>query len=143
MNHYIEMKHRQQKEVEAFPMAFAFGQKQFEEAMRKLGLDPAETDRVCSLFGAGDIFRKEDVPAYLEMSSRHRDELRQAIVADKTGDGFIFEMFDRELEDHEFSYTGDVTDTLSALGISPQELNANPALRHGLEKACKSQIIQP
>lgn len=139
MNSYIEMKNRHQEEVNSFPMVFAFGKQQFGEAMKKLGLKPTETDKVCSLYGAGDIFRKTDVPAYLEMVKRHRGETEAAIAADKTGEGFIFEMFDYELGNHEYGYTGDPTDALDALGVTYKDLENSPALMCGFKKACKNQ----
>lgn len=37
-NQYQEMRNRQQAEVNAFPMFFAFNKQQFAEGMRKLGL---------------------------------------------------------------------------------------------------------
>ena len=36
-NHYQELRDRQQEEVNAFPMFFAFDQRQFAEGMRRLG----------------------------------------------------------------------------------------------------------
>ena len=139
-NQYQAMQERHQAEINASPMVFAFGQKQFEEAMKKLGLDPSETDKVCSLYGCGDIIRKTDLPAYLAMIERHRQEINEAIAADKTGDGFIFDMFDYELTNHEYGYTQDPTDTLRELGISWDQLSNDKRLTHGFEKACKQQI---
>ena len=40
INQYQEMRNRQQAEVNAFPMFFAFNKQQFAEGMRKLGLSP-------------------------------------------------------------------------------------------------------
>src|SRR5699024_276361 len=97
MNAYIEMNRRHQAEDGAFPMAYAFGDEQLKEAMKKLGLKPSDTDKVCTIYGAGDIIRKSDLPAYREMQMRHREELFKAINSDETGDGFIFDMFDCEL----------------------------------------------
>ena len=108
MNAYIEMNRRHQEEVSAFPMAFAFGDEQLKEAMKKLG----------TIYGAGDIIRKSDLPAYREMQMRHREELFNAINSDETGDGFIFDMFDYELANHEYGYTRDPHDALMALGMS-------------------------
>jgi hypothetical protein len=44
-------------------------------------------------------------------------------------------MFRDELINHEFTYTGDLTDTLDALCITVEEINNNPCLKNGLEKA--------
>ena len=68
-------------------------------------------------FGGG-YCRKSDVAKLNEMFTRHRKELEDAIAGDKTGQGFICDMFLQELENHEYSYTGDVQETLDALGIT-------------------------
>ena len=52
-NQYQEMRNRQQAEVNAFPMFFAFNKQQFAEGMRKLGLSLSDTRQVCSIFGGG------------------------------------------------------------------------------------------
>lgn len=117
-NQYQEMRNRQQAEVNAFPMFFAFNKQQFAEGMRKLGLSPSDTRQVCSIFGGG-YCRKSDVAKLNEMFTLHRKELEDAIAGDKTGQGFICDMFLQELENHEYSYTGDVQETLDALGITP------------------------
>lgn len=135
MNTYQMLKAKQQKEVNEFPMAYAFGQKQFEEAMKKLGLEPSEKDKVCSLYGAGDIIRKSDVPEFLDMSRRHKQEIKDAIAADKTGDGFIFDMFSVELADHEFCITGSYDDALAALNLTYEDIAKDKRLAHGLKKA--------
>lgn len=72
-----------------------------------------------------------------EMFARHRKELEEAIAADKAGDNFIYEMFLTELSNHEYGYTGDVQDTLDALGITPQYMEAMPQLKAGLDLASK------
>lgn len=140
MNAYKELKDRQQREQNNFPMVFAFGKEQFEEAMKKLGLDPSETDKVCSIYGIGDILLRSDVPAYLEMVKRHHLEMDREIEADDTGDGFVFDMFDYELSNHEYAYTMNPTSALDALGISEEKLMNNPKLMYGFTKACRSQM---
>ena len=107
--------------------------------MRRLGLDPEkDKDKLCSI-GAGGVIRKTDADAMREMFARHRRELQEAIAADKTGDGFIYDMFYTELANHEYSYTGDVTDAVNACGLTVEQLNANPALIIGLKKAADDQ----
>ncbi len=137
MNAYLELKKRHQTEFNTFPMVFAFTQEDLEKGMRKLGLDPTEKDKVCSLFGAGDIIRKSDVETYKSMSLRHRRELEDAIKADRTGRGFIFDMFLYELSANEYGFTEDASDTLEALGITWDDLEQNAPLKHGFDMACK------
>lgn len=139
-NKYVEMKNRHQEEVNNFPMFFAFNNKQFDEGMKTLGLDPSETDKIYKLSNTGGFYRRSDSRALKEMFLRHRQEEADAIAADTTGDGFIYEMFNYELANHEYGYTRDLEPTLDALGLTIEEIIANPALSHGLKKARKEQI---
>ena len=136
---YSELKERQQQEINAFPFIWALNESQLADGMRRLGLDPEkDKDKLCSI-GAGGVIRKTDADAMREMFARHRRELQEAIAADKTGDGFIYDMFSTELANHEYSYTGDVTDAVNACGLTVEQLNANPALIKGLKKAADDQ----
>lgn len=74
-----------------------------------------------------------------EMFERHTQAIQDAINEDKTGEGFILDMFNSELANHEFSYTGDLTDALDALGMSLDEIRASDLLIHGLKLAMKNQ----
>ena len=70
---------------------------------------------------------------------RHAEEMRIAIENDTTGDGFIYQMFDYELSNHEYIVSGDVSNTLDALGLTHDEVNSDKRLLHGLKKAIKAQ----
>ena len=139
MNKYQELKKKHQEDIDNFPMFFAFNKEQFEEGMRKLGLEPDNTGAIYKLGSTGGYFRKTDDPAFCDMLERHDAEMKAAIDADTTGEGFIFEMFDYELSNHEYCYTGDLTDTLQALGLTKDDINASAKLKHGLQKAIKKQ----
>ena len=66
-NHYQELRDRQQEEVNAFPMFFAFDQRQFAEGMRRLGLRPSDMNQVYAIAGTGGFYRKSDAPKLHEM----------------------------------------------------------------------------
>lgn len=134
MNDYCNLKNRHQKEINDFPMVFAFNNRQFDEGMRELGLDPNDTDKVFSIPGGGFI-RKTDSEALSNLLSRHGEEMQKAVDDDSTGLGFIYEMFRYELDNHEYSYTYDVTDTLDALDLTYDDVINNPRLSVGLNKA--------
>jgi hypothetical protein len=136
MNKYQELRSKQQAELNAFPMFFAFNQKQFEEGMKSLGLKPTDTKKIYSI-GYGGYYRKSDAPAFHEMFQRHTKELEDAIAADPTGDGFIFDMFDYELANHEYNYTRDPEPTLDALGMTLEQIRTEPRLFHGWKKATR------
>lgn len=137
MNKYLELHEKQQAEVESFPMFFAFNNKQFEEGMRSLGLSPGDTAKIYKLGNTGGFYRKSDAPAFREMMERHAKEMEDAIEADPTGDGFIFDMFNYELANHEYGYTHDPEPTLECLGLTMAQIQADPRLLHGWRKATR------
>lgn len=138
-NKYNALKEKHQKEVNDFPMFFAFNNSQFEEGMKKLGLKPTDTKKIYKLGNTGGFYRRSDSDALHEMFHRHTEEMSAAIAADPTGDGFIYDMFNYELANHEYGYTGDLEPTLDALGLTMDEIRKDPRLTHGLEKARKNQ----
>lgn len=140
-NQYLELKKKFEDEFSAFPIQFAFSKEQFAEGMKKLGLDPEkDTDKVCTGFGGG-FFKKTDTDALIAMLDSHDKQLKAAIAEDSTGEGFIYDMFYYELANHEYGYTRDLTQTLDALGMTLDSVNANPAMVVALQKAVKQIIV--
>ena len=139
MNKYKELKSRQQKEIDAFPLGACFSNKQFEEMMAKWDLTVNDTDKICSV-GGGCYIRKSDKDAFLEMFKRFDREKQDAIKEDRTGNGFIYDMFLYELANHEYCITNDLTDTLDAVDLSQEEINKDKRLSHGLNKAIKNYL---
>ena len=136
-NLYKELHDRHQAEINAFPFGFAFSQKQFDEMMvERFSLKPTDTDKIYSIGGGGYI-RKEDYQSMIDMFERHAKEKKEAIAADVTGDGFIYDMFVYELANHEYMYTMTSDDTLYALGLTWEDVKADSRLSHGLKKAKK------
>ena len=134
MNRYAEMRQRQQEELGAFPIQYAFSDRQFTEGMAAFGLMPADTDKICKVPGGG-FFRREDSQRFKDMMDRFGRELSEAIAADLSGDGFIYEMFLYELDNHEYGYTMDTEEALDALGYTAEEVLGDPRLKRGIEKA--------
>ena len=133
---YQEIKIRHQREVNEFPIHFAFGDEQIKKKFAELGLDPEkDTDKITVIPGTGGFVLKKDEAARRAMSERHYQELQDAISADKSGAGFIYQMFRYELANYEFGYTGEADDALAALGYTEEQIDANPALKAGFEKA--------
>lgn len=138
-NQYKALKEKHQQEINDFPMFFAFNQQQFVEGMAKLGLKPEDTDKIYKLGHTGGFYRKTDAMDLIELFNRHAQEEKDAIAADTTGDGYIFQMFNYELANHEYGYTRDPEPTLDAVGLTMEEIEANPALLHGWKKALRKQ----
>ena len=139
MNKYQQLKDRQQKEFNAFPLGAAFSKEQFADMMAKWNLTMNDTDKICSL-GAGCYIRKCDIEAYKNLGLRFKQELDDAIASDPTGDGFIYDMFLYELANHEYCITYDLEDTLDALHLTVEQVNEDKRLHHGLSKAIKNYL---
>lgn len=137
MNPYLELKRKHQKEVNEFPLGFAFNESQFNEMMAKWNLTPEDTDKIYSIGGGGYV-RKCDAEAMHEMFDRHAKEREDAIRENK--DDYLYHMFNYELANHEYSYTGDLTDTLEALGLTLDDVIADPRMDEALKRASKHQM---
>lgn len=128
MNKYIKLKEQHQKEVNEFPMMFAFSNEQFKEGMKKLGV--ASKDELVSI-GSGGFVRKTDAKSYVLMLKRMDEEDREAMKDPE----YCYEMFRYELGNHEYCITYDYTETLEALGLTEDEVVENPILLEALKKA--------
>lgn len=144
METYKAMKDRHQAEVNALPLAFAFSERQYNEKLAEWNITPEEAKAGAIVgIGGGGFIRSCDRELVTSTFKRIREEEAAAIAEDITGDGFIYEMFLTELNNHEYSYTGDIMETLDALGITPADLDKSEALRNGLKKAVKEIAAGP
>lgn len=133
MNAYRQLKDEKQKEFNAFPMAFAFSEQQLKEGLDKLGITKDEAVGI----GAGGFIRKSDLEDFKAMVERWQDAEAEAIANDKTGEGFIKDMFVYELDNHEFGYTGNSEDTVRSLGLTYEKIKSDKALSRGFDLARK------
>ena len=111
---YLEMMKRQQQEMTDFPIAYAFNEKQLEEALEKL---EATKEECCTYLNMGDVMKKTDVPAFKAMLRRHTEELQNAMKNEQ----FAEETFRYEMDNHEYAinWSGD-DDVLAALCLDKQ-----------------------
>lgn len=138
MNAYVQLKNKKQKEFNAFPMAFAFSDEQLKEGLDKLGITKDEAVGI----GAGGFIRKSDLEDFKAMVKRWQDAEAEAIANDKTGEGFIKDMFVYELGNHEYSYTGDATDAIATLGLTYGKIRNDKALSRGFDLARKEVMAE-
>lgn len=129
---YTELKARQQKEVNAFPFMFAFGQKQFDEMLEKNGVTKSDIYSI----GAGGYVRKSDAKAMEEMFTRHKTELAEARKQNK----FLKEAFLHEMANHEYCITCDREEVLTACGITEDNYQKNEDIRKAWKEAKKAYI---
>ncbi|MFH2047785.1 MAG: hypothetical protein ABIK92_21880 [Pseudomonadota bacterium] len=107
---YQEFKIEQRKDVDSFPIVFAFSQKQLDEGLAKLGVTLNEVFRLPS----GGFIRKTDSKAFHELLDRLDRKLSEALL----DDDFLLEALEYELGNHEYCITYDPVPTLNALDLS-------------------------
>jgi hypothetical protein len=115
---YLDLQKKHQKELEEFPIAYAFNEKQLEEALKKLG---ATREECVTVFNHGDIVRREDAKALVKLLEDQREEMLQRIKDDPI---FAEAAFLYEMDNHEYAinWTGD-EDVLACFGITFEHIN--------------------
>lgn len=109
---YLDLKKRHQKEFEDFPIAYAFNDKQLQEALEKLGATKKE---VITVFGHGDIVKRTDAKALIAMLERHDEELKRKLKDDVD---FAEAAFLWEMDNHEYAINWSADeDVLAAFNI--------------------------
>lgn len=99
---YLDLQKRQREDLDNFPIAYAFNEQQLAEALKKLG---AKKEECVTVWGAGDIVKKTDVPALKAMLKRHIKEVHELLKNEQDAE----EAFLYEMDNHEYSinWTGD------------------------------------
>lgn len=114
---YLELQKQQRKELEDFPIAYAFNEEQLMQALEKLNA----TKKECvTVWGCGDILKRTDVPAFKEMLKRHREEIHELLKDEQAAE----EAFLYEMDNHEYAinYDGDA-DVLACFDLSFNKLD--------------------
>ena len=103
---YVDLKDKHAEELNAFPIAYAFNGEQLKQALKKLGVE--STHECVSVFGHGDIVKKEDAPRLLAMFKRHNQEVHEALEDKDFAEGaFLYEM-----NNHEYAINWDGDDDI-------------------------------
>ena len=129
---YLDLRKRHQQELEEFPIAYAFNEKQLEEALIKLNTTKEE---VVTVFGHGDIVKRENAKPFIKMLEDQQEELLQRIRDDEE---FAEAAFAYEMDNHEYAinWSGD-DDVLDCFGLSFEKIN-----KWGLHRAWKRAVAQ-
>lgn len=136
MNKYEEVLNRHMERVKNFPLGVASNDRQFKDMMEKWGLSKYDIDKIVPI-GEEGFVRKIDLEDYNKMCYEIRKEPKDLIEQDKTGEGYIKDMFVSELERHKYCITYELDDTL---GLSYEQVVNSPSLTHGLILA-KKEIL--
>ena len=109
---YLDLKKQHEKELSDFPIAYAFNDKQLEEALAKLG---ATKEECVTVFGHGDIVRRQDAKDLIKMFTRHDKEVKEKL---KTDPEFAYAAFLYEMDNHEYAINWSADeDVLAVFGI--------------------------
>ena len=110
---YLDLKRRHEKELERFPIAYAFNDKQLQEALEKLG---ATKEECVTVFGHGDIVKREDAKDLAKMFTRQDKELKEKLKDDPE---FAYAAFLYEMDNHEYAINWSADeDVLAAFNIT-------------------------
>lgn len=98
-----EMEMTHQKEVNEFPIVFAFSNEQFEQGAREVWgmktLGKTNLSKICSI-GMGGYILKADKDRYIEMLKRHAKEKKEFNADFKN----LVEQIKYEMYNHEYTY---------------------------------------
>lgn len=132
---YANLTAAHRNELNAFPVTYAFGDKQLQEALKTLGVDSIE--ECTTVFGHGDIMRKEDAGKFIEMLECHSKEIKDLIMSDER----IAEVaFRYEMDNHEYAINWDGDEEiLRCFGLNYEDL-AKYDLENAYRKARKAHM---
>lgn len=99
---YSNLTATHRKELDSFPIVYAFNEKQLQEGLKKLGVESVK--ECVTIFGHGDIVKKGDADKFINMLERHSEEIKDLIVSDER----IAEIaFRYEMDNHEYAINWD------------------------------------
>lgn len=132
---YQDLQHKHQEEVNAFLKEnafFAFSDAQFSKGLAKFGIKPEESaSKLVALYGGGFVL-KDKKDALDKIFKRQKAEFKDF----QRDDNRLITAIVKELENHEFGITGDVTDTLLALDLYDDYL-ADERIQKAVAEAIK------
>ena len=122
---YLDLQEEQRKEIEEFPIAYAFSKEQLEEDLKKLD---AKREECVTIFNHGDIVKKENAPKFIDMLKRHTKEVQDELIK---GEEFAEAAFLYEMDNHEYAinWDGDA-DVLGCFSLSEKDI-----VNKGLDRA--------
>ena len=125
---YLDLKSKHEKELSEFPIAYAFNDEQLARALEKLG---ATKEECVTVFGHGDIVKRENAKPLIDMLERHTQEIKQKLAEDVE---FAEAAFLYEMNNHEYAINWSADeDVLDCFAIDWEFIR-----KHGLQMAYDS-----
>jgi hypothetical protein len=100
---------------------------------------PEDLAKLSRIYGGGYIL-KEHAAELSAVFDRNAEEFSSRCNDPETGSRFLYGAFREELANHEYSYTGDPSDALQALGFTLEGLQDDPDKIEILKKAAADCI---
>lgn len=114
---YLDLQKKHQEELSNFPIAYAFSDEQLEEALIKLGVK--DKSEVVTVFGHGDIVKRENAKPFLAMLQRQTRELKEAMRNEE----FAEAAFRYEMDNHEYAINWSADeDVLNCFNLNFEDL---------------------
>lgn len=132
MESYQQIKERHSAEVNAFPLRSAFSNDQLAEMMKGFGLpnDKSGYAQIAHL-GYGVYIKKSDIPAWREMTRRHRQE----IATFRKNRTALRDALIHEFHDHESQYSRDDETICACVGLKWEDVQNDKQLSKLYEQA--------
>ena len=125
---YLDLKKQHERELSEFPIAYAFNDEQLKEALEKLG---ATKEECVTVFGHGDIVKRENAKPFIKMLEHQTKEIKQRLADDVE---FAEAAFLYEMDNHEYAINWSADeDVLDCFCI-----DWNFIRKHGLQMAYDS-----
>ena len=118
---YLELKEQRIKEINDFPVFWAFSKEQLEKGLKKINATKKEIVSI----GAGGYMRREDTPKFDKLFRDSEKRMQEALK----DDAFLIEALVYELGNHEYGYTYDDTDTIEFLGLDRDDEQVKRCLK--------------
>ena len=126
-NQYLQLQKKHEKEINSFPIFFAFDDEQFNEGLKKLNT----TKENLRSTNFGGFIKSEDIKKYQDMLLNQTKEHKKAMK----GEVYVYQMFRYELANHEFIITYDEEDTLNCLNLTFEDVKKSDFLFKQFNKA--------
>lgn len=134
---YTELKAKQSKEINDFPLGAAFTQQSFEKMMKKWGLTTSKEDckKILSL-GCGCYIRKADEADFDRLTEKHQQERVEFLATDEG----LKDALQYEFGNQECGYTWIFEDGIKALGFNVEKFLSNKHNAKVFEEAKQEYI---
>lgn len=133
---YKKYKENRQEDFNKLPIYWAFGEQQFKELLQKLNLkDTPEDLKKLVNIGCGGLMLKSDL--YLLKNHNETFSKEKLLFWLTHNFKFAYSALQYEMANHEYYYTGDITDTLESLDITSKDIQKNGYLKLAYLRAKK------